>query len=113
MKKLNQTELLDLRIAELTLQHNQELVELKQQFHAVKNSMSPTNIVQQGLNGFYQTFVNKENLMSTILSIIGGYVSKKVVIGKSDSSIKKIIGNVLQFFVTSYLTKKNTKTQTE
>lgn len=113
MKKLNQNELLDQKIAQLTLQHKRELVELKEQFQVVQNSLSPTNIVQEGLQGFYQTVTNKENLISTLLSIIGGYVSKKVVVGNSDNPIKKVIGNVLQFLVTGYLSKVNNKNQAE
>lgn len=109
MKKLNQNDLLDQKIAQLTIQHKQELIDMKNQFQLVQESFSPSNIIQEGLQGFYQTVTNKENLLSTVLSIVGGYVSKKVVIGSSDNPIKKVIGNVLQFVVTSYLAKINSK----
>lgn len=112
MKKLNQNELLDQKIAQLTVQHKRELEELKEQFHIVQSSLTSTNIVQEGLNGFYQTVTNKENLVSTIVSVVGGYVSKKVVVGSSENPIKKVIGNVLQFLVTAYLSKINLKNQT-
>ena len=112
MKKLNQNELLDQKIAELTIQQRRELEELKEQFHLVQSSLTSTNIVQEGINGFYQTVTNKENLVSTIVSIVGGYVSKKVVVGSSENPIKKVIGNVLQFLVTAYLSKINHKNQT-
>ena len=112
MKKLNQNELLDQKIAQLTIQHKRELEELKEQFHLVQSSLTSTNIVQEGLNGFYQTVTNKENLVSTIVSIVGGYVSKKVVVGSSENPIKKVLGNVLQFLVTGYLSKMNHRNQT-
>ena len=112
MKKLNQNELLDQKIAELTIQQRRELEELKEQFHLVQSSLTSTNIVQEGLNGFYQTVTNKENLVSTIVSIVGGYVSKKVVVGSSENPIKKVLGNVLQFLVTGYLSKMNHRNQT-
>ena len=112
MKKLNQNELLDQKIAQLTIQHKRELEELKEQFHLVQSSLTSTNIVQEGLNGFYQTVTNKENLVSTIVSIVGGYVSKKVVVGSSENPIKKVVGNVLQFLVTGYLSKMNHRNQT-
>lgn len=112
MKKLNQNELLDQKIAELTIQQRRELEELKEQFHLVQSSLTSTNIVQEGINGFYQTVTNKENLVSTIVSIVGGYVSKKVVVGSSENPIKKVVGNVLQFLVTGYLSKMNHRNQT-
>jgi hypothetical protein len=112
MKKLNQNELLDQKIAQLTIQHKRELEELKEQFHLVQSSLTSTNIVQEGINGFYQTVTNKENLVSTIVSIVGGYVSKKVIVGSSENPIKKVVGNVLQFLVTGYLSKMNHRDQT-
>lgn len=111
MKKLNQNELLNQKIAQLTVKHKMELEELKEQFHLVQSSLTSTNIVQEGINGFYQTVTSKENLVSTIVSIVGGYVSKKVIVGSSENPIKKVVGNVLQFLVTGYLSKMNQRNQ--
>lgn len=111
MKKLNLNELLDQKIEQLTIQHKREFEELKEQFYLVQSSLTSTNIVQEGLNGFYQTVTNKENLVSTIVSIVGGYISKKVVVGSSENPIKKVMGNVLQFLVTAYLSKIKLKNQ--
>ncbi|HBI01335.1 MAG TPA: hypothetical protein PLL09_04030 [Flavobacterium sp.] len=115
MKKLNQNELLDQKIALLTIQHRQELVEIKEQFKLVQESISPSNIIQEGLQGVYQTVTDKNKLLPmlpTLLSLVGGYVSKKVIIGNSSNPIKKVLGTVLQFVVTNYLTKVNSKEET-
>lgn len=115
MKKLNQNELLDQKIALLTIQHRQELVEIKEQFKLVQESISPSNIIQEGLQGVYQTVTDKNKvlpMLPTLLSLVGGYVSKKVIIGNSSNPIKKVLGTVLQFVVTNYLTKVNSKEET-
>lgn len=115
MKKLNQNELLDQKIALLTIQHRQELAAIKEQFNLVKEGLSPSNIIQEGLEGVYQTVTDKNKLLPmlpTLLSLVGGYVSKKVIIGNSDNPIKKVLGTVLQFVVTNYLTKVNSKEET-
>lgn len=112
MKKPTQNELLDQKIALLTLQHKQELAEIKEQFNLVKESISPANIIQEGLHGVYDTVTNKNNLLPTVLSIFGGYISKKVVVGSSSNPVKKVLGTVLQFVVTNYLTKVNSKEET-
>lgn len=115
MKKLTQNELLDQKIALLTLQHRQELAEIKEQFDIVKESISPSNIIQEGLQGVYQTVTDKNKLLPilpTFLSLVGGYVSRKIVVGNSSNPIKKVLGTVLQFVVTNYLTKVSTKEET-
>jgi hypothetical protein len=115
MKKPTQNELLDQKIALLTLQHRRELAEIKEQFNIVKESISPANIIQEGLQGVYQTVTDKNKLfpiLPTLLSLVGGYVSKKVIIGNSSNPIKKVLGTVLQFLVTNYLTKVNSKEET-
>lgn len=115
MKKPTQNELLDQKIALLTLQHRRELAEVKEQFTLVKESISPANIIQEGLQGIYQTVTDKNKLLPilpTFLSLVGGYVSKKVIIGNSNNPIKKVLGTVLQFVVTNYLTKVNSKEET-
>lgn len=112
MKKPTQNELLDQKIALLTLQHRQELAEIKEQFNLVKESISPSNIIQEGLQGVYETVTNKNNMLPTVLSLVGGYISKKVIVGSSSNPIKKVLGTVLQFVVTNYLTKVSSKEET-
>ena len=85
MKKRNQTEILDQKIAQLTQQHKLELMELKEQFQIVQNHLSPGNLVQEGFEGLYKSVTHKKNLMTTVLQILGGYVSKKVVVGNSEN----------------------------
>jgi len=113
MRKFIQTELLEQKIAALRIQSQQELWELKEQIAVVKDSLKPSNIIHEGINEFYQTVTNKENLFSTVMSLVGGYVSKKVVVGSSNNPIKKVIGTVLQFVVTNYLSNINSKEESK
>lgn len=108
MKKLTQNELLDQKIALLTSKHKHELAELKEQFNLVKEGFTPSNIIQEGIQGVYQTVANRDHLLSTVLSIVGGYISKKVVVGGSKNPIKNVLGYVLQFVVTNFLSKVGT-----
>lgn len=112
MKKPTQNDLLDQKIALLIAQQQQELVAMKLQFGIVKESISPVNIIQEGIHGVVQTVTNKNKLLPTILSLLGGYVSRKVIVGGSSNPIKKIVGTVLQLVVTNYLTKLNSNDET-
>lgn len=103
MKQPNQTELLDFRIAALKRQQQSELVELKHQFQSVVVSLNPKNLIYQGLNGMCKISSGKEAVLKTAVSLIGGYLSKKIVVGRSDSVFKKTDGNLLQLTITNFL----------
>lgn len=103
MNRPNQTELLDLRIAALRRQQQSELMELKQQFQQVAHGLNPKNLIYKSLNGMYKISTDKEAVLKTAVSLIGGYLSKKIVVGKSDSVFKKTVGNLLQLTITNFL----------
>jgi len=109
MKTLKQTDILDNKIAALKIKRDTEFTELKQQYFTVHNSFTITNIVQQGVTELYDTATNKDNLFSTITSILGGYLSKRMVIGESNNPFKKILGYGVQFAVTKILSKISNK----
>lgn len=103
MKPLNQTQLLDIRIAALRMQQQSELIELKQQFLQITNSLSPVNLIYKSLNGLYKIPTGKGTVFKTAVSLAGGYLSRKIVVGKSNAVFKKTVGNLLQLTVTNFL----------
>jgi len=109
MKTPKQTDVLDHKIAALKIKRAAELVELKQQYFAVQNSFSIVNIVEQSASEFLHTATNKNNLFGTITSVIGGYLSKRMIVGESKNPFKKIIGYGVQFAVTKLLSKITNK----
>jgi hypothetical protein len=109
MKTLKQTDILDNKIAALKIKRAKEFIELKQQYFIVHNSFTITNIVQQGVTEFYNTATNKDNLFTTITSLIGGYLTKKMVVGESKNPFKQILGYGVQFAVTKLLSKITNK----
>ena len=107
MKKFNKNVLLDQKIAELSHKRNLELLELKDQFNVVIESVKPINIVKQTFSSFYNTPQKKLNILELATSFIGGYVSKKIVVGNSNSIIKNLLGNVLQYGISTVINKFN------
>lgn len=109
MKTLKQTDILDNKIAALKLRRDTEFMELKQQYFVVHHSFTITNIVQQGVTEFYNKATNKDNLLSTVTSVLGGYLSKKIVVGDSNNPFKQVLGYGIQFAVTKLLSKFTNK----
>lgn len=109
MKTLKQTDILDNKIAALKIKRDNELIELKQQYFVVHNSFTITNLVHHGFSEFYKTATNKKNLFSTITSVLGGYLTKRVVVGESSNPLKQILGYGVQFAVTKLISKISNK----
>ena len=109
MKALKQTDILDNKIAALKIKRANEFVELKEQYFTVHNSFTVSNIVNQGISEFYKTATNKDNLFSTITSVLGGYLSKRMVVGESKNPFKQILGYGVQFALTKLISKISNK----
>lgn len=109
MKTLKQTDILDIKIAALKTKRDAEFIELKEQYFTVHNSFTVSNIVNQGISEFYKTATNKDNLFSTISSVLGGYLSKRMVVGESKNPFKQILGYGVQFAVTKLISKISNK----
>lgn len=105
-KPRNQIELLNDAMLLLEKRRRKEYEELKLQFYETSESFRPINMFNQAVKDFREFPEVKTNLFETILSITGGYFSKKIIIGKSNSFVKKILGYVLQYAVTSFISKK-------
>ncbi|WP_339889240.1 hypothetical protein [uncultured Flavobacterium sp.] len=101
----NQNEELDLAIDELVRQRNLKFDELKQQLALTYESVKPVNLLNQALVDFKESSEIKSNLLQSVVSIAGGYLSKKLLIGKSKSTFKKIAGYILQYGITNFISK--------
>jgi len=107
MKKINQTTLLDQKILELTNRRDFELMDLKNQYNFLLESAKPINIIKQSFSSFKDSSSKTETILELATSFLGGYISKKIVVGKSAGTFKRIFGNVLQYSISTLLNKFN------
>ena len=98
--------LLDEAIARLEYRRQIEYQDLKAQFHETTETFKPANIFNQTIKDLRELPEIKSNLLQTVLSIAGGYFSKKIVLGKTNTFTKSILGYVLQYAVTNFISKK-------
>lgn len=109
MKAPKQTDILDHKIATLKIKRATAFTELKEQYFVVHNSITISNIVNQGISEFYKTATNKDNLYTNIASVLGGYLTKRLVVGASKNPFKQILGYGVQFAVTQLISKISNK----
>ena len=74
---------------------------LKEQFYIVCENLKPVNLIKSTLKDVASSPYLIENILSTGLGLATGYITKKIVVRKSENTFRKLIGSVLQFGVTN------------
>lgn len=107
MSKYNdkQTELKQAMIA-LRQERSQIFDELKEQVYHTSEYLKPSSIVIRTLKGFNKEPEFKTTMITSVTSIVSGYLSKKFLFGKSSSAFKKILGIGLQVFTSKLIAGK-------
>lgn len=92
-------------IKELELKQKEERVLLEEQLVITYDSLKPSNI----LKNIFKDFASSENLknefVNTAVAVTSGFITKKIIIGKSESQFRKLIGLAFQFGITSLVSK--------
>ena len=80
---------------------------LKEQFHLAYESLKPINLFRNALKEFFGSPLLGENLSGTAMGAAGGFLIKKIFVGRSGNIFRKLIGSVLQFGITNILAKNS------
>lgn len=110
MNKINHTETLQEAILLLKLQQSGQLDQLKEQYQYTYESLKPINIIKRTFTQLTSTAEFKGNVVSNLIGIGTGYLTKKVLVGSTNNIFKKVFGTVLQLAITNIVTKKTEKT---
>jgi hypothetical protein len=104
---MNYLETLDETIRKLEMQRDNERMLLKEQFQIAYESIKPANLVRSAIKEVTQSKELRENLLNYAVGMGTGYITKKVVVGKSHNPLRSLLGNVLQFGVSNVISKKS------
>lgn len=74
---------------------------LEEDFYTVVEILKPANLIRTTLSNITTSPGLVNALLGGALGIATGYLSKKIVVGASGSILKKLLGTVLQFGVTT------------
>ncbi|MES2592836.1 MAG: hypothetical protein V4608_13215 [Bacteroidota bacterium] len=105
------TTVTELRSAILLIEIKQlkEGLLLKEQFKKTYESLKPVNLIKNTVNELIVAPDLKGDLLNAAMSLAAGFVSKKLMVGDSDSPLRKLIGTLLQMGVTSIVSKNADK----
>ena len=105
-EKKHTAESLKRMIAELEKKQKEESQLLKEELENTIDNFKPVNILKSLLKEFYSSENLLDELINTAVSVTSGYLTKKVVIGKSKNQFVRLIGMALQFGMTTVIAKK-------
>jgi hypothetical protein len=86
-------------LLEIEQAHKQKI--LKDQFHATFESLKPINILKTTISEAISAPEVGTNLVDNLIGMASGFLSNKVLVGNTDSPIKKVAGSILQMIVSN------------
>ena len=103
MKKRSYKNELQDAIQLLEVEQSVKLQLMKSQFHQITENLHPANLIQNTLKEISSSPYLVDNILSGGVGLATGYLSKKVLIGRSNNIFKRVLGNVLQFGITNLI----------
>ncbi len=96
---INNTAALQIAIDQLQQQCDQKKTTVQQQFTDVVESFKPANLFKSAVKDIATTPGIAQAAIETSVAIGAGVLTKKLIIGRSDSVFKKILGGIVEFTV--------------
>lgn len=105
MEKINSESDLRGAIIQLENKKDEEGKMLKKEFHLAYESIKPVNIIKNSLKEVGESLELKESFLIAIVGISAGYLSRKLLVGASQSPMRKLLGAALVFGITNLVAK--------
>ena len=105
MEKIKTIEELDEAIQILEIKHKLAEKLLKEQLKSTVENLKPVNLIKSTLRNLTTSPSLKDNLLDTTISLLAGFLSKKIIVGNTHNPIKQILGTVLQMGVTNAVSR--------
>jgi hypothetical protein len=80
---------------------------LKKQVMVAYESLKPVNLIKNTLKDLFSSSFQGENISGIAAGLTGGYLLKKILIGRSGNPFKKILGSIIQFGVTNIIAQNS------
>lgn len=101
----NQSQVLEAKILALENKKRIKTRELKTQLDITYQELRPSKLLNRALTDIKEEPEIKSNIFESVLSLVGGYLSKKIIVGKSNSIFKNLLGYGIQYLATKIISK--------
>ena len=107
MQKISSREGLRNAIQLLEIEQNSKGDLLKKQVMLTYESLRPVNLIKNTLKDLFSSSFQDENISGIAAGLTGGYILKKLFIGRSGNPLKKILGSIIQFGITNIIAQNS------
>jgi hypothetical protein len=105
MAKQNAVDSLRESIRLLEVRQAEEGKILKEQLRITYESLKPVNLIKSTIKDIAGSVEARSGLVETIIAILSGYFTQKMVVRPGSNVLMRILGTVLQFGVASFVAK--------
>lgn len=93
-------------IKALEIKQAEEGQKVKEQLLVTYENLKPINILRNIVNDFYSTDKYKQDFVEIVAGMTTGFITKKIVVGRSKNPMLKLVGLAIQFGITTLVTRK-------
>ena len=106
MNTINSAVMLKEAIFELEMRKKKQGRTIKEQFYEIKEKLKPANIIRNTIDEVATSPRLRLNLLGAMVGFGAAYFSRKLVVGKSGSIIRNIVGSALQLGISAVVAGK-------
>lgn len=103
MQNITSSQELKEAIQILEVEHSANGQLFKEQFFITLDGLKPVRLIESTLKDIITSPYVTNNILGTGLGLATGYLSKKIVVGKSGNIYRKLFGSFLQLGVTNLI----------
>ena len=105
MKSIKTSADLKLAIQQTKMQQANELILLKEEFTNSLDRLKPINLIKDAFKEAVTAPDLKTDIINAAIGLTTGIVAKKIIIGKTLNPLSKLLGVMLEVFVTNKVTQ--------
>jgi hypothetical protein len=80
---------------------------LKEQFYITYESLKPVNLLRRTIHDISSSPDLIDTFLGSSMGLASGYISKKILVGSSNSSFRKILGTLVQLGISNVVSRNS------
>ncbi|AWA30438.1 hypothetical protein HYN48_10240 [Flavobacterium magnum] len=105
MQPINDDYSLGQAIRAMEFQREAEMHDLTSHFHHTVESLNPKNIIRDKIADIAGGSTLKNKIIKYGVGLLGGFIARKAIVGKSHNFFKRMLGNAAQAAVSGMILK--------
>lgn len=89
----------------MELKQANELIQLKEEFRETVEALKPMNLIKGAFKKATSSPDMKTDVLNAAIGLTTGFVTKKLMMGRSTNPIKKILGIILEMTIANKVAK--------